>query len=278
MENLNKIIQSDCLEYLRSLPDECVDLVLIDPPYGVNFKNDFYDDSAEFVKIESIKWLQELFRILKDGSHCYIFTGTKSLNLWLTNIESGGFEFKNIINVLAYCNGQYLKNNFYYRTEHILFLSKGKAKNLNQVDFIKTSDAWKNDKRNINKQEYTYSYPNFWNFIFANEKANTKKLFHPNQKNTKLLEILIKLSTNENDIVLDCFSGSGSLAQACLETNRNFLCCERDEGYVKIANDRLENWQEDLERQNKWLNDRGFKAFQPDAKVDKKEQTQNDLF
>jgi DNA modification methylase len=238
-DKLNKIIQADCLQYLKKLPDSSVDMILIDPPYGVNFKNDFYNDNADFVKTESIKWLQELFRVLKDNSHCYIFTGTKSLNLWLTNIENSGFEFKNIINVPSFCNGQYLKNNFYYRTEHILFLSKGKAKDLNKVDFIKTSEAWMNDKRNSKKQEYTYSYPNFWDFIFVNEKANTKKILHPNQKNLKLLEILIKLSSNQNDIVLDCFAGSGSTALAAVNTKRNFLCCEQDAEYVKVANSRL---------------------------------------
>ncbi len=238
-DKINKIIQADCLDYLKSLPDRCVDCIVSDPPYGVNFKNDFYNDNADFVKIESKKWLHALHRVLKEGSHCYLFTGTKSLNLWLTNIEESGFEFKNIINVPAYCNGQYLKNNFYFRTEHILYISKGKARDFNKVDFIKTSGAWFNDKRNIKKQEYTYSYPNFWNFIFANEKSNTKKLLHPNQKNVKLLEILIKLSSNENDIVLDCFAGSGSLAHACIETNRNFLCCEKDEKYVEVANKRI---------------------------------------
>ena len=59
---------------------------------------------------------------------------------------------------------------------------------MNKVDFIKTSDSWLNDKRNNKKQEITYSYPNFWDFTFANEKASTKKLLHPNQKNVKLLD------------------------------------------------------------------------------------------
>jgi len=55
------------------------------------------------------------------------------------------------------------------------------------------------------------------------------------------LQKIILTSSNENDIVLDCFSGSGSLAHACLETNRNFLCCEKDEKYVEIANKRIAN-------------------------------------
>jgi DNA modification methylase len=211
-----------------------------DLPYGVNFKNEFYNDNADFVKTESKKWLKELFRVLKHGSHCYIFAGTKSLGFWLNNIEQSGFTFNNILNLQAYCNGQYLKNNFYYRTDHILYLSKGKAKNLNKVDFIKTSEAWLNDNRNTNKKEFTYSYPNFFNNIFSNEKANSKsKLLHPNQKNQKLLEILIKLSSNENDMVLDCFAGSFSTGLASLNTNRKFVGCEKDINYFEQGRARI---------------------------------------
>jgi site-specific DNA-methyltransferase (adenine-specific) len=240
-DKLNKIIQADCLDYLAELEDSAVDMILIDPPYGVNFKNDFYNDDKYFVQSESVKWLSELYRVLKNNSHCYIFTGTKSLNLWLTNVENSEFEFKNILHIPSYCNGQYLKNNFCFRTEHILYLAKGKGRDFNEVDFIKTSQAWLKDQRNTKKKEYTYLYPNFWDFIFANEKSNTKKNLHPNQKNVKLLEILIQLSTNKDDIVLDCFAGSGSTLLAAKNTNRRYMGCEKDEGYFRIAFDRLNN-------------------------------------
>ena len=233
------LYNQDCLDLLPNITEESIDLIVTDPPYGVNFKNEFYNDNADFVKTESKKWLKELFRVLKDGSHCYIFTGTKSLGFWLSNIEESGFEFKNIINVPSYCNGQYLKNNFYFRTEHILFLSKGGAKNLNKIDFIKTSEAWLKDKRNPSKKEFTYSYPNFWDFIFANAKGSAKKLLHPNQKNQKLLEILIKLSSNENDMVLDCFAGSFSTGLASLNTNRKFVGCEKDINHFEQGRARI---------------------------------------
>ena len=75
------------------------------------------------------------------------------------------------------------------------------------------------------------------------------------------------------------FQGGGTTAIASIQEGRNFLCCERDEGYVKMANNRLENWKQDLERQNKWLKDRGVMDFESNAKVEtKKEQTQGDLF
>jgi DNA modification methylase len=107
-----------------------------------------------------------------------------------------------------------------------------------------------------------------------------KKLYqHPTCKPVELLKKYIINSSKEDDIVLDCFAGSGSLAQACLETNRNFLCCERDEKYVKVANDRLANWKQDLERQDKWLNERGVENFESDIKDEAKQQNnQGSLF
>ncbi len=105
-------------------------------------------------------------------------------------------------------------------------------------------------------------YNNVW-YSKTHDTFGKGKL-HTCEKPQDLLQKIILTSSNENDIVLDCFAGSGSLAQACLETNRNFLCCERDEGYVKIANDRLENL-----RQDKWLNDRGITDFESDIKQNK---------
>lgn len=233
------LYNQDCLDLLPNIAEDSIDLIVIDPPFGVNYKNSFYNDSQDFVQQESKKWLKEMYRILKSNSHCYIFTGTKSLGFWLNNVKEIGFEFNNIINLPSYCNGSYVKNNFAFRSDYILYLSKGKAKDLNKVDFIKTSNSWLSDKRNTKKQEYTYNYPNLWESIFSNTKASTKKLLHPNQKNQKLLEILIKLSSNENDIVLDCFAGSFSTGLASLNTNRKFIGCEKDINYFEQGRARI---------------------------------------
>lgn len=237
IENIN------CLNFMSAIQNDSVDMIFTDPPYGVNYKNDIYNDDRNFVKQESKKWLAEMYRVLKDTSHCYIFTGTKSLSFWLSNIEESDFTFQNIINMQTYCNGQYLKSNFYFRTEHLLFLSKGKAKKLNAVDWLPTSKCWKKDKRNKNKKDYTHSYPNFISTLFANEKGNGKKSkkIHPNQKNLETTKIFLQMSSNENDIILDPFAGSGTTAVACKQTNRNFIGCELDEKTCNLANQRLNN-------------------------------------
>jgi DNA modification methylase len=235
----NKIENSDCLEYLSKIQDNSVDMIFTDPPYGVNYKNDIYNDNQDYVKEQSKIWLAEMYRVLKDTCHCYIFTGTKSLGFWLNNIEDSDFTFKNIINIKSYCNGQCLKNNFYFRTEHLIFLSKGKTKKLNEVNWLPTSDDWKlKDKRNPNPKDYTYAYPNFINNLFANEKGKSK--IHPNQKNLETTKIFVQLSSNVGDVILDPFAGSGTTAVACKQTGRNFLSCEQNKEMCELANNRLD--------------------------------------
>lgn len=72
--------------------------------------------------------------------------------------------------------------------------------------------------------------------------SKEKKYFHPTQKPVKLMEKLIKMYSNENEIVLDCFMGSGSTGVAALKNKRKFLGCEKDEEYFNIAKKRLENY------------------------------------
>ena len=103
--------------------------------------------------------------------------------------------------------------NHYYmgQTEFILLFRKGGAKDINDMG---TS-----------------------NFI---QIPNIKNKLHPTQKPIDLMKVLIENSSNENDIVLDCFCGSGSTGVACLESNRNFIGCEIDKKYYDIAVERIQ--------------------------------------
>ena len=94
-------------------------------------------------------------------------------------------------------------------------------------------------KKIYDQERYTFNNQKTFHSIIDCE-INEKKL-HTCEKPQDLLQKIILTSSNEGDIVLDCFAGSGSLAQACIETGRNFLCCERDEKYVEIANKRIAN-------------------------------------
>lgn len=236
---------SDCLDVFKTLKDESIDLILTDVPYGVNFKNDIYDDSKEYVFSNYELWIREMHRVLKDGSHCYIFIPVLEVDKWVSIVKKY-FNFKNIITTRTYTTGNYLKDNFSFNSQFIIYCSKGKAKSLNKVDGITTSQSWLKDKRNKNPKPYTYNYPSFMpdNF-FSNVKGNCKNAIHPNQKNVDFQKFLIELSTNENDMVLDPFMGSGSCGEACLLCNRKFIGVEQDEFYYNATKQRLEEIKND---------------------------------
>jgi len=227
---INHIYNDDCVNIIKNIKDNDVDLIVTDPPYGVEYDNNkLYNDSKNhvFSKDHINLWLSEMCRVLKQGSHIYIFIPTLEVDKWVYNVKKY-FEFKNIITTQTYTSNRYLKNNFSFISQFVIFASKGKSKPLNKIDFIKTSNSWLKDKRNNNPKEYTYQYPNFIQDIRANIKPNRQlKLQHPNSKSIDLCEKFILLSSNENDIVLDPFAGSGNILKAAKNVNRNYVGIEQ---------------------------------------------------
>lgn len=236
------IFNDDCVEVLKDLPEESIDLILTDPPYGVNFKNDFYDDSVDSVLKSMPTWFEQWYRLLKQDSYLLLYVGVKTLHLWMQAGIDTGFQLKNVVATRAFNNGMAnSKNNFGFQFQPVIVFSKGAGKKFNEVDFVPTSKEWFRDKRNKNPKEFTYQYPNWiepeWSF--ATVKSDKKNL-HPNEKNVKLLKFFIELTTNPNDIVLDCFGGSGSTAVACIESGRKFITIEKDANYFNVIKGRID--------------------------------------
>lgn len=243
--NQIKLYNGDCLEILDDLIADGVkvDAVITDPPYGVGFKNDFYDDSYESVMAKLPEWFEQWYRILQNDSYLYLFVGVKTLHRWIDEGIKAGFNYKNIIATRSFNNGSITpKNSFGFQFQPIIVFSKGKGKPYNEVDFFPTSKEWFNDKRNKNPKPFTYQYTNFipTNITYATEKRSTVSI-HPNEKSIKLLKFLIEISTNECDTVLDSFMGSGTTGIACKESNRNFIGIEIDTKYFNVASERIEN-------------------------------------
>lgn len=240
---LNKVIHADCLDILKSFPDDSIDLIITDPPYGVNFDDKFYDDSTSTVFDNYESWLFEISRVLKEHSHVYIFIPTLKLDRWILGVRKS-LIFNNILASQVYQTNRAssIKNNFTFDLQLIIFASKNKAKKFNKVNWIPTSSSWLRDKRNPNPQPYTYQYPSFINskIIRANTKPNEKiKRLHPNEKNPQLIKYWIEMSSMPNDIILDPFCGSGSTGEAAWLANRNFILIEKNQEYFKKAEERM---------------------------------------
>lgn len=212
-----------CLEVLSTLQDNSIDLIATDPPYKVTSRGssggtggmlkDTLNKKGLVFKHNEIKfddWLPECYRVLKEGSHCYIMCNNKNLLGMLQSIEKAGFNvFKTLIWVknTAITNMYYMDNH-----EYIIFCRKGKAKKINNCG--------------------TKSVLSF---------DNPKNKIHPTEKPVELMQVLIENSSNEGDLVLDPFVGGGATAIACLNSNRECLAIELDEQYYEVTKERIEN-------------------------------------
>lgn len=220
-----KLYQGDCLEVMKNIEDGSVDLVVTDPPYKTITGGDSNGANSErpkgmlrgnrklfkHQKMNISVWMPEIYRILKDESHCYIFTNVLNLQEMLDEASKAGFKLHN---VLVWEKNNCTPSQYYMKNcEYVLFLRKGKAKWINNIGESKTVHKFNN--------------------IIGNK-------LHPTEKPVDLLEYYLLNSSEPNDVVLDPFMGSGSTGVACLNTNRDFIGIELDEGYFNIAQNRIE--------------------------------------
>ena len=223
----NMLLNQDVREVFKTIPDNSIDLVVTDPPYKTTSRGNAgtsggmlqkeINKKGQVFKHNNIKpqeYIPELYRVLKDGSHCYIMTNHVNLQEMLNVATESGFKF---VKCLIWDKGNKIMGQYYMSSfEYILFLRKGKAKRINNCG---TADILR--------------VPNI------KLKGEDGKNLHDTEKPVELMKIMIDNSSNEGDIVFDPFMGIGSTGVACLELNRRFIGVELDEQYFPIAKDRI---------------------------------------
>ena len=226
-----QLYNGDCLELMKNIPDGSVDLVLTDPPYPTTSRGNAGNSGGMLQKeinkkgkvfehnnIDCTEYAPEFYRVLKDGSHCYVMTNHINLIKMLNVFTDCGFHF---IKSLIWNKGNKIMGQYYMsQFEYILFFRKGYGKKINNCG---TADI--------------LSVPN------KKTKDENGKNIHDTEKPIELMQILIENSSNENDVVLDSFMGVGATALACINTNRNFIGIELDKGYFDIAEKRINEAQ-----------------------------------
>lgn len=227
MLKTNEIYLGDCLEVMKDIDSGSVDLVATDPPYkttsrggtgnsgGMCKKKEF--SSGKVFKHNDIKfseYLPELYRILKDGCHCYIMCNHKNLIELLNESQKVGFHF---IKSLIWNKGNKIMGQCYMsQFEYIIFLRKGNHKKINNCGTADILDI-----------------PNI------KTKVDGKNI-HDTEKPIRLMNILIENSSNEGEIVLDPFVGVGSTCISAKGLNRKYIGIEKDETYYNIAKERID--------------------------------------
>jgi DNA modification methylase len=295
---MNKKIQLENIDlelFLPKLSEESVDLIVLDPPYYKVVKekwdNQWETLSDYLIWFENI--LQELYRISKYSTSCWLFGFPKQLTYLIPMFEKYGFCFKQMICIdkglrsVAGRTSSKLKM-FPTASEYIVFFYKDaksivkqmlisrkeecklSAKELNthlgravsgggtwsSIAGVRkknteypTQEVWDNLNQVFktplpNYNDYIYKFnqetglTDIWNDINFYDKTFDK--IHPTQKPYKLIERLIKCSSNEEDVVLDIFSGSGMTARVCKDLKRRFKGCEKNKLYYTKSLDFIE--------------------------------------
>jgi len=218
-----KLINGDCLVEMDKLIEQGVkvDAVITDPPYNIARKNNFNTmgrngiDFGEWDKnVDLFSYINRVFKLLNKNGSFIVFNDWKNLGDIARYSENLGFITKDMIR-LEKSNPMPRNRDRRYITDYecAIWFTMPKAKWI------------------FNRQDEKYQRPKFVGSI--------EKGLHPTQKNTKLMEWLVKIHTNGNNTVLDPFMGSGTTGVACKNLNRDFIGIELDESYFKIAEERI---------------------------------------
>lgn len=232
LEQAIEIRLGNAIELIKSIPDESIDLVATDPPYRVTPRGSKETDRGMFAKklnaqgkvfakndVKITDFASELYRVLKEQTHCYVMCNQTNLQSYLNELTRVGFK---VTRVLVWDKGNKINNQFYMgQVEFIIFCRKGKAKQVNNCGISEI-----------------ISIPN------KKTKRKDGTNYHDTEKPVALMQLLIEQSTEVGDIVLDPFLGIGTTAVACVKSGRNFIGYELDTEYYAIAVMRLNKLKE----------------------------------
>jgi site-specific DNA-methyltransferase (adenine-specific) len=251
---LNKIIQGDCLQVMKDIPDKSVDMILCDLPYGTTACK--WDTVIPFEPL----W-EQYKRIIKDNG-AIVLTASQPFTsaLVMSNVKMFKYEWiygKNSSSNFVVAKSQPLKQH-----ENILVFCKCKTiynpqkeersesgKKRIKAGYKSNSisgDTLSNMKTKRIGQVYDENLKFPSTIQHFNCKSSDARGLHPTQKPVALFEYLIKTYTNEGDLVLDNAAGSGTTGVACKNLNRNFILIEKEPEYVKICEERIKAVPESL--------------------------------
>lgn len=232
----------DCLDIMQEIPDNSIDCIICDLPYGTTAIN--WDEIIDF----DLLW-EQYNRILKDDSNIILFSGGEfTYKLYASNVKQYKYKLiwkKNVPTGMSSAKYRPMK---YY--EEILVFQKGKGcynpqtkERVGKHKECYRYDHYCNPNNHINLEKKPKRYdpdkvqPS--DILEFNVVPNRKGKLHPTQKPVELLEWLVKTYSNESDLILDNCMGNGTTGVACKNLNRNFIGIEKDKKYFDIAKERI---------------------------------------
>lgn len=236
-QTIHGIFIQDAIDFLKELPDNSVQLILIDPPYNLDLDVwDTFENYLEWAK----QWLDEVYRVLSESGNCVIFGGFQYQDLKKGDLlevlhytrHNTPLRFVNLV-IWYYKNGMSAHRFFANRHEEAVWLSKTN-KYFFDLDSVRTpfdeqtKAMYKRDKRlNPESIEKGKNPTNVWEIGRLNGNS-TERVGHPTQKPVELIRRFVKGLSYEGSIVLDFFAGSGTTGRVCIEENRHSILVDSD--------------------------------------------------
>lgn len=214
-----EIIEGDCLEKMREFEDDSFDMCLTDPPYGMNYQSSWRTDKHEKIALDDgIEWFKgfakELYRVMKDNTHTYVFCNEYALSHFRAWLEEAGFVNKRTLVWVKnnHTSGD-LEGDYGNKTEFILYAQKGRRELIGHRDTN----------------------------VLSFSRANTDN--HPTEKPVDICLYLIQKSSVAGETVFDPFLGGGTTLVAAKQANREGVGIELSPKYAEVARKRLEQEQ-----------------------------------
>jgi len=216
----NTLINDDALTVLRQMSDECIDFIITDPPYGIDFQSNYPKSTppeAKRPKIANDKspfiwWLYDAFRILKVGGGVLCFSRWDVQQVFIDAMKIAGFAVKSVIvwDRMVHGMGD-LKASFAPRHDTCIFAVKG-----------------------------AFAFPAGRPAdVIRSQRLGGAALTHPNEKPLELMRRLIEATTAPSHLILDPFMGSGTTCVAALQSGRRYIGVEISPEHYKTAQRRI---------------------------------------
>lgn len=244
---MNKIHNLDAIEFINNLEDESIDLVLTDPPYNISQKNGFKElkgraglDFGEWdIDFDLTQWIEKIAPKVKKGGSLIFFNSWLNIAQMAKVAEENDFIAKDVI--------RWIKSNPMPRNRDRRYVVDYEF----AIWMVKKGDKW-----TFNRLNDTYDRPELYY-----STPTGKRRIHPTQKPYVMLKELIERHTNENDLVVDPFAGSGSTAVACIHSNRQYLINDGDSKMSKRSEKWIKEVEEKIEQDKKTLKQLYFEHY-----------------
>jgi len=245
--DINKIYNVDCVKGMKEIPDEEIDLVITDPPFAIEFKakRSNYNRTAERVldgynEISqkdyydfTLRWMSEVYRVLKKSGSMYVFSGWNNLKDILNALDEIGFIVVNHI-IWKYQFGVVTKRKFVTSHYHCLYV----CKNDKLRKFFPYSRYDKKARDSNGKSLHYKDKEDVWEI---KREYWTGSIKTPTKLPAEIIKKILMYSSEENDVVLDPFLGSGQVAVVSKMMKRRFIGFEIVKEYFEFAKKRLDN-------------------------------------